>query len=76
LEATAALTVMLKADKEADIAPLLTEMTMLDDLPTALEVGVPVTAPVCALIEAHEGRLVALNVRVSPFGSLAVGVKL
>src|SRR5450631_3609816 len=69
-------TIMVKAASEAVAVPLSTLMTMLVKLPTSAAAGVPESSPVTLLKFAHEGWFWTEKVRASPFGSLAVGVKL
>lgn len=70
-----AVTVIEKADKAALVLPSLTRIKMLLNLPTLEFVGVPDKRPVDVLNAAHEGLFEMLNVSLSPFASLAVGVK-
>lgn len=55
--------------------PSVTEMVMLESVPTSLLVGVPVSSPVKVLKLAHDGMFLMENVRVPPLGSETVGVK-
>jgi len=50
-----AVTVIVKGPSEAEAVPLLTEIVMLVNDPTLLEVGVPDNWPVVVLNAAHEG---------------------
>jgi hypothetical protein len=51
-------------------------MTIPEYVPTFDALGVPFIDPVALLKLSHPGRLAILNVRLSPSGSDAVGVKL
>ena len=66
---------MEKAASEALCMPSLTEMTMLEYVPTFPVAGVPLNWPVLVLKVAHEGGLEIENVSVPPLGSVVVGVK-
>lgn len=69
-----AVTVMANAGRDAVCVPSLTEMEMLLNVPTSALVGVPVSAPVAELNEAHAGRLATENVSVELLGPVALGV--
>jgi hypothetical protein len=56
--------------------PSLTEMTMLEYVPTFALAGVPETVPVAMLKVAHDGRFCTLKESASPSVSRAVGVKM
>jgi hypothetical protein len=57
--------------------PSFTEMTMFENVPMCVEVGVPLKRPVEVLKLAHDGRPEITKRSVSPlFGSLALGWKL
>lgn len=57
------------------LVPSLTEMMMLEYVPTFAVVGVPETVPAAMLNVAQEGRFCTLKESASPSVSLAVGVK-
>ena len=61
---------------EFDNWPSETVMVMDDTLPRFSSRGVPVNCPVAVLKLIHSGRPSDENVKLSLFGSLAVGVKL
>jgi hypothetical protein len=61
---------------EFDNWPSETVMVMDDTLPRFSSRGVPVNCPVAVLKFIHSGRPSDENVKLSLFGSLAVGVKL
>src|SRR5690242_5953148 len=63
------------AGREALVLPSLTEMTMLDTVPTSRRAGVPESWPRAVSKVAHVGRLAIEKVSVSPSASLAVGLK-
>lgn len=63
------------AGSEVVALPSLTRMTMFENVPTLELVGVPAKRPVDVLNVAHTGLLEMLNVSLSPFASLALGVK-
>ncbi len=69
-------TVIEKAGSEALAEPSLTEITILEKVPTLAVVGVPESWPVAVLKLAHAGRSEIEKVSLSPLGPLAVGVKL
>jgi hypothetical protein len=69
-------TLMLKVGSETDVWPSLTLTVMLPVCPTFALRGVPVIVPVVVLKLAQLGLLVIENVRRSPSGSIALGVKL
>src|SRR5690349_13079841 len=46
---------------------------MLENVPTLLELGVPLSTPLTVLKAAHDGLFAMLYVRVLPSGSEAVG---
>jgi hypothetical protein len=69
-----ALTVIANAVSDAFNVPSPTLIAMPLVAPTSPAAGVPVSAPVLVLKLAQAGLFVMLNVRVSPSGSLAVGV--
>src|SRR6185437_13155076 len=73
-EVETALTVIVKLVSAVLIFPSLTLMTMFAAVPAA--VGVPESVPELVLKLAHAGLLVMENASVSPFASLALGVKL
>ena len=68
----AAATVIVNAGNDAIAVPSLTLIVMFANVPAA--VGVPWSAPVLVLNEAHAGRFPIENVNGSLFGSLALGV--
>ena len=69
-----ALTTIENAGSCAVAWPSLALMTMLLNVPTLLDVGVPWSRPVVVLNVAQLGLFAMLNVSVPPSGSLAVGV--
>ena len=70
-------TVKSKAVRLVVTVSSVTEITMLEVVPTSELVGVPVRAPVEVSKLAQLGLLVMLNVRLSPVStSEAIGVKL
>ena len=69
-------TVIEKAGKDTLSIPSLTVIVMPLVVPTSVLPGVPLMAPFALSKLAHEGRLVAVKLRVSPSASLAVGIKL
>jgi hypothetical protein len=72
---TCALTVIVKAPSAALRDPSLTDMTMLESLPTFALFGVPLNSPVVGENDAQLGWFLIENVSVSPVGP-AVGVNL
>lgn len=54
-------------------APSLTLMTMFEYVPMLPVLGVPVSAPVEVLNEAHDGRFAIENRSVSPSASATLG---
>jgi hypothetical protein len=64
---------MLKARSEVRLVPSLAEITILENVPTFEEVGVPVSAPVDVLNAAQLGRFAIDQVSVRPSGSEPVG---
>jgi hypothetical protein len=72
----AAFTVIEKAGSEALLVPSLTEITMLEVVPTLAACGVPESCPVLVLKLAQAGGLATEKVRVLPLGSVVEGVKL
>lgn len=74
-DTVAAVTVIVKPASAADVFPSLTLTTMFAYVPTFVLAGVPLTWPVAILKLAHEGLFCTLKLSVSPFASLAVGVK-
>jgi hypothetical protein len=68
-----ALTTIENAGSCVVACPSLTLITMLLNVPTLLEVGVPCSRPVVVLNVAHDGAFVIENVKGLPSGSLAVG---
>jgi hypothetical protein len=68
------LTAIEKAGRDTVVVPSDTAMTMLEWVPTCVDVGVPRNLPVDVLNVAHAGLLVMRNVRAWPSGSDAVGV--
>src|SRR5687767_6917653 len=69
-------TCSVKPGSEVVAMPSVTEMMMLDVLPTLDEVGVPESRPVEVLNVAQLGRFWIENCSELPSGSLATGVKL
>ena len=70
-----ALTAIANAGSDVVALPSLTRIVMFANVPTFELVGVPDKRPVEVLKAAHDGLLEMLNVSLSPFASLAVGVK-
>ena len=68
-------TVIEKAGRLALLLPSLTEITMLLNVPTLLEDGVPVRRPFAVLKLAQLGRFLIENPSEFPSRSLAVGLK-
>ena len=67
-------TVIENAGRAADARPLLTLITMPEEVPTLAIVGVPLRLPVEALNVAHEGRLLTeKTIAPAPEGSEALG---
>jgi len=71
--ATAA-TVIVNGARDADDAPLLTEIVTLPNVPTLADVGVPDSWPVVVLNDAQDGMLEIEKVSVPPPGFDVVGV--
>jgi hypothetical protein len=71
-----ALTAIENAAKDVVALPSLTRIVMFENVPTFELVGVPDKRPVEVLNAAHAGLFEILNVSLSPFASLALGVKL
>ena len=69
----ALLTTIAKAGSCEVTLPSLTLITMLLNVPTLEDVGVPCKRPVVVLNVAQAGRFVIENVNGSPSASLAVG---
>src|SRR5262245_20012570 len=69
-----AVTLIVNAGSETDALPSLTLMTTFEYVPTCAAVGVPVSRPFDVLKVAQAGLFWMLNVSVSLFASLAVGV--
>jgi hypothetical protein len=63
-----------KAASDAVALPSLTEITMLEEVPTFADVGVPVRDPVPLLKAAHAGLFAMVKLRVSLSTSDATGV--
>ena len=72
----AAFTVIEKLGSEALLVPSLTEITMLEEVPTLAACGVPESWPVLALKLAQLGGFEIEKVSVLPLGSVVEGVKL
>jgi hypothetical protein len=70
----AALTVIEKLGSEALLVPSLTEIMMLEVVPTFASAGVPLSLPVEVLNVAHEGPLLIENVKAAPVPPAALGV--
>jgi hypothetical protein len=70
-----AVTVIVKAAREADAVPSLTEIVMPLNVPTLVDAGVPDNWPVAALNEAQAGMFAIENVSAAPRGLDAAGVK-
>ena len=67
-------TVIANAGSAADAEPLLTLITMPEEVPTLAIPGVPLRLPVPALNVAHEGMLVIeKTIEPAPEGSEALG---
>jgi hypothetical protein len=72
----AARTVIAKAGSAAVLLPSLTLITIFENVPTWLLVGVPESWPVEVLNDAQDGRLLIVKPSLLPSGSEAVGRKL
>ena len=75
-EVTGWVTLIENGARDALLVPSLTEMTMLEYVPTFAVVGVPETVPLAMLKVAQDGRFCTLKESAAPAASLAVGVKL
>ena len=73
---TTSITWIENGGKLAVACPSLTLIVMLAYTPASPLPGVPNSAPVAVLKLAQAGRLLMLNVKLSPSASLASGVKL
>jgi hypothetical protein len=71
---TTAATTIVNGARDADAVPLLTDIVMLGNVPTLLEIGVPASCPVVALNDAQGGAFVTENVSVPPLGLDTAGV--
>jgi hypothetical protein len=71
----AAVTSMVKGEREALPVPLATDIETFESSPTSPLAGVPLSVPFVLLKLAHPGLLEIEKVSVPPPGSVVVGVK-